>query len=857
MKKIQNYSIRELRQEYEKSKSENSSPSNISNISSTSKKKKIYFNKTLSRSDINKKIIERSINKEILNDNYLEFIIHEKIKYADIDKIIDYYSEKMNAKLKIFNTNEILIEKKKQELKQLNMAIYSELIKNINFSEVCGKDDLYEKEIQETKKEIKRKQHQIEIYKDIYNQSYKLNYKITKKLDNESIYSKIYEEQYQKYNEIYNNSLNKMQRQDGKLNELKRFFRKCKIINNSLISEKVQKINKLEYEIIMIKNNVVNFQETLEKLQEKNSEFQKIVDLNKNGYVVRKSEFNFIRKIYLREHYKMFEIFQIFKVDDFERILSEFKLIKKKYNQLSLRFHEFSKEIMKLSTEYKNNELELLKTKEKIDEKNKKVNKELKKFNSELIDLFNKQKNEFTDVNLQIYNECKNKENLINIWINYLINLIYKIINSMNNSVSKSPFKFLTKFNSKYNSFFNKDMTSVNLNCMEKIDDPKLLLFIISLIKDTRIFINQIVINVFYNIYSIINIEQNNLENINNINVLETSNNNKVDIIKLNSSIIQKEYNKQLKLSIQQLRLKKKIYSRNKDDILKKNEKSINSATMKKMNFSPSDYSIFSKASQLLNKRDLISPKDFFKDYIQYYNKSPIVDNDGFSGINKKLFIERYTNDLVSEKKNLEMKKIEKMKKREESTRLIKEKLEEREIVNFLKKKKNKKLLQIINRNVKKSEGEDEDEEKRQYEKRRMLVKKELEESKKPKVFRMKLSNPETDRIINRYEDIRTLEYNYIKNYSNFSVDPNMFNEYFYNIKKRFNQKVNKSSDINISNNSGRNNIKHKGLLKNYSVILPKIEKRDKINKKIKYLGVESPGNSINLKKFNINSLSP
>jgi hypothetical protein len=231
-------------------------------------------------------------------------------------------------------------------------------------------------------------------------------------------------------------------------------------------------------------------------------------------------------------------------------------------------------------------------------------------------------------------------------------------------------------------------MTSVNLNCMEKIDDPKLLLFIISLIKDTRIFINQIVINVFYNIYSIINIEQNNLENINNINALETNNNDKIDIIKLNSSIIQKEYNKQLKLSIQQLRLKKKIYSRNKDDILKKNEKSINSATMKKMNFSPSDYSIFSKESQLLNKRDLISPKDFFKDYIQYYNKSPIVDNDGFSGINKKLFIERYTNDLVSEKKYLEMKKIEKMKKREESTRLIKEKLEERELINFLKKKK-------------------------------------------------------------------------------------------------------------------------------------------------------------------------
>ena len=48
-----------------------------------------------------------------------------------------------------------------------------------------------------------------------------------------------------------------MQRQEDKLNELKSFFKKCKIINNSLISEKVQKINRLEYEIVMIKNKTL------------------------------------------------------------------------------------------------------------------------------------------------------------------------------------------------------------------------------------------------------------------------------------------------------------------------------------------------------------------------------------------------------------------------------------------------------------------------------------------------------------------------------------------------------------------------------------------------------------------------
>ena len=69
-----------------------------------------------------------------------------------------------------------------------------------------------------------------------------------------------------------------MKRQEEKLNELKEDFKKCKIINNSLISEKVQKINKLEYEIEMIKNNVANYLENLEKLKDKIVQFQGTVD---------------------------------------------------------------------------------------------------------------------------------------------------------------------------------------------------------------------------------------------------------------------------------------------------------------------------------------------------------------------------------------------------------------------------------------------------------------------------------------------------------------------------------------------------------------------------------------------------
>ena len=165
-----------------------------------------------------------------------------------------------------------------------------------------------------------------------------------------------------------------------------------------------------------------------------------------------------------------------------------------------------------------------------------------------------------------------------------------KIIFSLNNSVNQSPFTYITQLDINYNHFFNKDQNSVNINYMENINDPKLVLFIISLIKNAKFYIYQIIINVFCNIYSIINNEQNQQNNLNEEAEEENNDNQNINIIKLDSTFIQKAYNKLLKLSIQQLKLKKNIYSRNKDDILNKNhEKLITSdSSSKKLNYSPS-----------------------------------------------------------------------------------------------------------------------------------------------------------------------------------------------------------------------------------------------------------------------------
>jgi hypothetical protein len=73
----------------------------------------------------------------------------------------------------------------------------------------------------------------------------------------------------------------------------------------------------------------------------------------------------------------------------------------------------------------------------------------------------------------------------------------------------------------------------------------------------------------------------------------------------------------------------------------------------------------------------------------------------------------------------------------------------------------------------------------------------------------------------------------------------------FYNVKKKFNQmsqRTNKSLEVHNSS-FGRNNYKVKSLIKNYSVILPKIEKRTRTIK-------NSPSSEPTTKIYNYSELN-
>ena len=144
-------------------------------------------------------------------------------------------------------------------LKNLNEQINNALIENIK---ITNKDleRFYNNEIESKKREIKLKKHELEMYHQLFNQTYKTNYKLENKLKIETNYAKIYNQQYEKYNMVKNTSLLKLQKQEEILKNLNFYFEQYATANENAINEKTKKLNKEEYEVYMIKNDIINFE---------------------------------------------------------------------------------------------------------------------------------------------------------------------------------------------------------------------------------------------------------------------------------------------------------------------------------------------------------------------------------------------------------------------------------------------------------------------------------------------------------------------------------------------------------------------------------------------------------------------
>ena len=91
--------------------------------------------KILDRNNLLKKYkLKKKEDKEI-KENFLDFILNENSNYADIDKIIEHYKNIELKKKNEYSNNLLIIKKKKEILKNLNMQINKVLVDNVEITD--------------------------------------------------------------------------------------------------------------------------------------------------------------------------------------------------------------------------------------------------------------------------------------------------------------------------------------------------------------------------------------------------------------------------------------------------------------------------------------------------------------------------------------------------------------------------------------------------------------------------------------------------------------------------------------------------------------------------------------------------
>ena len=120
----------------------------------------------------NEKCEKELKEKGKIMENFFDFLINENPNYADFDKVIEYYENKLRNNERIFNQNLDIIKTKKIENEKIQKHIYDIILNNVKLTNP-DIDLYYQNLIEKYKKEITLTQHELEVYKNTFNDIYK------------------------------------------------------------------------------------------------------------------------------------------------------------------------------------------------------------------------------------------------------------------------------------------------------------------------------------------------------------------------------------------------------------------------------------------------------------------------------------------------------------------------------------------------------------------------------------------------------------------------------------------------------------------------------------------------------------
>ena len=433
---------------------------------------------------------------ELLKDNFIDFATNYK-DYINVDKIISYYRSLGEKNKKKFDENSKIIEEKRKYLDELDLQLNAVIIENIKIDKE-EIEKLYEKKINEKKQEINLKKHELEMYHQIFSQTYKVNYKLKNRLEAEHKYQTFYNQQHEKYSIIKNTTLYKLQKQEKLLNNLNHYFENFTASNEEIILEKSKQLNKAEFEILFIKNDIINIEKAIQDLKDRILEVDDNIKSAEENYDSKKLDVNTIFNNYASSFIQMEEIFQVLDVKNVWQILNKYNLLKQDYNSKSYLIKLKSVDITNLNNELKLKKEELKNIYEKIAIL-KKIN--MSKKGNDTEDRITLKISQIKLLVAQVYDVLKERINIFTQCTNNALSNISKIIHSTKNAVIKLPFTFKNKFTHEFNFLLSDDLKSLNINLEKEFDEKLMLRFVISLIKSLYYFLSNINTNVALLLY--------------------------------------------------------------------------------------------------------------------------------------------------------------------------------------------------------------------------------------------------------------------------------------------------------------------------------------------------------------------
>ena len=825
-------------------------------------------NDTSEATNIIQKEKNSPLTKEKLAENFFDYLINVNSNYANFEKVTEYYEMKLARNKSIYDLNLETIQNKKVEIRKLKLKLFNIVLSHINIDDK-ELELYYQQRISQLKQEINYAEHELEIYKNTYSEIYKKNYNLNAQLETMREQGNIFEQQHEKYSNVMKVAENKYLRQENLLKSLNFYYHRIHSLNKNSITKKQKKLKQLNYEIHVLKSDEAQNEEHLKNMIEQNKELDKFIQQRKENNLLHIKDLKTYIKDYFKDCLNLDSINQITKENNVEYIINEYNKIKFKNKQLSSKVSHTSKKVINLNTIIVSLNKEYMFIINAIKNKFKTEKKETKK------NIINHNDNidKLTIITGTTKTSIEEKRNIFFKNFRLLITIIYatlKLISNINHSRNISillnsniPYEKRDDLISKHQNYFDNNFThKIKLNFETHFKTKTFLKFLIFLINELNFQIKSIISNVYQILYARKKEKQINrmksLVNIVFFNAIQKASkkskkseeNNDVKgniVFNFDFNEYQQLYEEELKIKKKKLEERKKFFEAEEKSLFKKKinankkgeEDDINVNTKNKNKNNNKLPSI----DNTINNRsvDYISTKEFLEQYYQYftnnYYKLENMNNSINKSINKNKFnfIINYTNDFVSNRKEYEEKKMEKYKTISVKSKKIKEDLEKKEIAICLKK--NKKIKKLIreqyNQNI--STDSEKDEQEKKDELALQLVTKELEESKKPKKYLLKSSDKGVAKIYERYDDLRALELNFLKNRGNFLCDSGFFSEYMFKLKKDFKENSARAQNINIRirkrifnqkiNNKNKNNIfneykNNSNYLNNFEILL-------------------------------------